>query len=225
VPRPSRSPESIERSRLYLVCEDAGDAGSTARLLDAALRGGVDLIQLRDKDAGDDALLAAAPAFRAAADRHDALFLINDRPDLVAACAADGVHVGQDDVPVAEARRIAGPEAVVGLSTHSPDQLRAAHEAAGDDRPDYISVGPVWATPTKPGRPAAGLEYVRTAAAEAELPWFAIGGIDAGNIAEVLTAGATRVVVVRAIRDAPDPEAAAAGLRAAVESGPIGAAS
>ena len=213
----------IRRSRLYLVCESAGEPVATARLLDGALRGGVDLIQLRDKNAGDEALLAAAPAFREAADRHGALFLINDRPDLVAACRADGVHVGQDDVPVGEARRIAGPGAVVGLSTHGPAQLRAAHAASGTERPDYISVGPVWATPTKPGRPAAGIDYVRTAAAEAELPWFAIGGIDAGNVGEVAAAGATRIVVVRAIRDAPDPEVAAAQLRVAIGAGRVAA--
>ncbi len=222
--RPSRSSEAISRSRLYLVCESVGEPETTTRLLDAALRGGVDLIQLRDKDASDEALTAAAPTFREAADRHDALFLINDRPDLVAACAADGVHVGQDDIPVAEARRIAGPDIVVGLSTHEPEQLRAAHAAAGEDRPDYISVGPVWATPTKPGRPASGLDYVRTAAAEAELPWFAIGGIDAGNVEQVIAAGATRIVVVRAIRDASDPEAAAAGLRDAIATGQVEAA-
>ncbi len=219
MPRPV---DEINRSRLYLVCESVGDAGATAQLLEEALRGGVDLIQLRDKDASDESLLAAAPTFREAADRHGALFLINDRPDLVAACAADGVHVGQDDAGVAEARRVAGPDAVVGLSTHSPAQLRAAHRATGDDRPDYISVGPVWRTPTKPGRPAAGLDYVRHAAAEAALPWFAIGGIDAANVAEVLAAGASRIVVVRAVRDADEPAAAAAGLRAAIDADPLG---
>lgn len=204
--------EQIERARLYFVCEGGEDDGARDRLLEAALAGGADLIQLRDKDADDDRILAAAPAFRAAADRHGALFLINDRPDLVVACKADGVHVGQDDTPVAEARELAGPEAIVGLSTHSPEQLRAAEAATGDARPDYISVGPVWATPTKPGRPAAGIEYVKTAADEAELPWFAIGGIEPGNLAVVVAAGATRVVVVRAIRDADEPEAVASSL-------------
>jgi len=208
----ARPTAQLERSRLYLVCEAGADPAALERLLEAALAGGVDLIQLRDKDAGDERLLAAAPVFRAAADRHGALYLINDRPDLVAACAADGVHVGQDDAPVAEARRLAGPDALVGLSTHSPEQLRAAGDAAGDARPDYISVGPVWETPTKPGRPAAGIGYVERAAAEAELPWFAIGGIGPDNLAAVAAAGAERVVVVRAIRDADDPEAAAAAL-------------
>jgi thiamine-phosphate pyrophosphorylase len=204
----------LERSRLYFVCEGGDDPEALGRLLEAALAGGVDLIQLRDKDADDERLRSAAPAFRAAADRHDALFVINDRPDLVAACGADGVHVGQDDTPVAEARRLAGPDAIVGLSTHSPEQLRAASDASGAGRPDYISVGPVWETPTKPGRPAAGLEYVELAAEEAELPWFAIGGIEPGNLAAVLAAGAERIVVVRAIRDAADPEAVAAALSA-----------
>ena len=213
MPKPT---EQLDQACLYFVCEAGDDPPALATLLEAALAGGTDLIQLRDKDADDERLLAAAPAFRAAADRHRALFLINDRPDLVAACAADGVHVGQDDVPVAEARRLAGPEAIVGLSTHSAEQLRAAHAATGDARPDYVSVGPVWPTPTKPGRPAAGLEYVELAAAEAELPWFAIGGIEPGNLAVVIAAGARRVVVVRAIRDADDPESIASSLASAL---------
>ena len=208
----SKHSQQLDRARLYFVCEGGEDSEARDRLLEAALAGGADLIQLRDKDADDDRILAAAPAFRAAADRHDALFILNDRPDLVAACKADGVHVGQDDMPVAEARDLAGPDAIVGLSTHSPEQLRAAEAATGDARPDYISVGPVWATPTKPGRPAAGIEYVKTAADEAELPWFAIGGIEPGNLAVVVAAGATRVVVVRAIRDADEPEAVASSL-------------
>jgi thiamine-phosphate pyrophosphorylase len=214
MPRPT---DMLETSRLYFVCEDSDDPTALAALLDGALSGGVDLIQLRDKSADDERLLRAAPIFREAGNRHNALFLINDRPDLVAPCRADGVHVGQNDTPVAEARLVAGPNAIIGLSTHGPDQLRSAHRAVGDSRPDYISVGPVWATPTKPGRPAAGIDYVRLAAEEAELPWFAIGGIDASNAAEVVDAGARRLVVVRAIRDAPDPAAAAAGLRAALD--------
>jgi len=214
----ARPVAALDRARLYLVCE-GGDPERTGPMLDAALRGGVDLIQLRDKDAAEDSLLASAPTFRAAADRHDALFILNDRPDLVAATGADGVHVGQDDTAVAEARQQAGPEAVVGLSTHGPEQLRTACEAEGPARPDYISVGPVWATPTKPGRPAAGIEYVRLAAREATIPWFAIGGIDGGNAGEIVAAGATRAVVVRAIRDARDPLAAAAELAAALGGG------
>ncbi len=215
MPKPT---EQLDRSRLYFVCEAGADPARLESLLEAALAGGADLIQLRDKDADDERLLAAAPTFRAAADRHDALFLINDRPDLVAACAADGVHVGQDDTGVTEARRIAGPDAIVGLSTHSPEQLDAAHATEGDARPDYLSVGPVWATPTKPGRPPAGTEYVEFAAAKASLPWFAIGGIEPGNLAVVIAAGARRVVVVRAIRDADEPEAVAASLRSGLET-------
>jgi thiamine-phosphate pyrophosphorylase len=139
----------------------------------------------------------------------------------VAACGADGVHVGQDDMPVAEARRVAGGDVLVGLSTHSPEQLDAAL-ASGEA--DQLSVGPVWETPTKEGRPAAGLDYVRHAAqVAADRPWFAIGGIDLGNVREVIEAGASRVVVVRAIRDAADPGAAAAALRAALEEAEVGA--
>jgi thiamine-phosphate pyrophosphorylase len=214
--------DKLRSARLYFVCEAGDDLRALDALLDSALAGGVDVIQLRDKDAGEGRILEAAPLYRAAADRHGALFFLNDRPDLVAACAADGIHVGQDDAAVAEARALAGPDALVGLSTHRPEQLAAARAASGADRPDYVSVGPVWATPTKPGRPAAGLDYVAHAAANegaAPLPWFAIGGIDLGNVAEVCDAGASRIVVVRAIRDAADPEGAAAELRQAIVAG------
>ena len=202
--------ERIAAARLYLVC----DARPRA-FLEAALRGGVDVIQLRDKRLGDDELIAAASEFRAAADAYGALFVLNDRPDLVAACRADGVHVGQDDAPPAAARALAGPDAIVGRSTHAPAQAAAAD---ADPDVDYLAVGPVHATPTKPGRPAAGLEYVTHAAAHVTKPWFAIGGLHAGNVGQVLDRGATRVVVVRAIAEAGDPEAAARALRAALES-------
>lgn len=216
--------DKLARARLYFVCDATPALHDPELLLDRALCGGVDIVQLRDHNASDDALLAAAPIFRAAADRHDALFILNDRPDLVAAAKADGVHVGQDDTPVAAARAAAGEDAIVGLSSHRPEQLAAALAADGPSRPDYISIGPVWATPTKPGRPAAGLDYVRHAAAHAgDLPWFAIGGIDATNIGEVAAAGASRVVVVRALRDVSDPQGAARGLLAALSS-PAGAA-
>jgi thiamine-phosphate pyrophosphorylase len=207
--------ERIAAARLYLVCDARPQA-----FLDAALRGGVDAIQLRDKALGDEELVAAARAFRAAADAHGALFILNDRPDLVAACAADGVHVGQDDAPVAAARALVGPERIVGRSTHAPEQGAAAD---ADPDVDYLAVGPVHATPTKPGRPAAGLEYVAWAAAHVLTPWFAIGGLDAGNLGEALARGATRAVVVRAIAGADDPEAAARALRAALEA-PVAAA-
>jgi thiamine-phosphate pyrophosphorylase len=202
--------ERIAGARLYLVC----DARPRA-FLDAALRGGVDVVQLRDKTLGDAGLVAAAREFRAAADAHGALFVLNDRPDLVAACAADGVHVGQDDEPPAAARAVVGPDAIVGRSTHAPAQADAAD---ADPDVDYLAVGPVHATPTKPGRPAAGLGYVAYAAARVQRPWFAIGGLDAGNVESVLDAGATRIVVVRAIAEAADPEAAASELRAALEA-------
>ena len=177
------------------------------------------MIQLREKAPRcAEEIVALAEPFRRAADKHDALFFLNDHPELVEACGADGVHVGQDDLPVAEARAQAGAGALVGLSTHSPAQLDAALAAMGDARPDQISAGPVWETPTKEGRPAAGLELIRHARAVAgDAPWFAIGGIDGSNVADVLDAGAKRIVVVRAIRDAADPEAAARELRARLD--------
>jgi thiamine-phosphate pyrophosphorylase len=210
--------ERLRRARLYFVTDvRPGLEG----LLAAALAGGVDMVQLRDKSASDDELVRAAAVFRRLCDEHGALFWLNDRPDLATACGADGVHVGQDDMAVAEARRVSGDDVLVGLSTHSPEQLDAAL-AAGEA--DQLSVGPVWETPTKAGRPAAGLDYVRYAArAAGERPWFAIGGIDLDNVREVIAAGASRVVVVRAIRDAEDPRAAAAALREALEEAEVGA--
>jgi thiamine-phosphate pyrophosphorylase len=193
--------ERLRRARLYLVVEAAAEP-----VVGPALRGGVDMVQLRDKDASDDAILSAAARFRSLCAEHGALFWLNDRPDLVRAAGADGVHLGQDDLPVSEAREQLGPDVLIGLSTHSPEQFDAALRSEADQ----LSVGPVWETPTKAGRPAAGLDYVRYAATHgAEVPWFAIGGIDAGNVGEVVAAGARRVVVVRAIRDADDPERAA----------------
>jgi thiamine-phosphate pyrophosphorylase len=201
--------ERLAEARLYLVC----DARPRA-FLDAALRGGADVIQLRDKTLDDAGLVAAAREFRAAADAHGALFILNDRPDLVGPCRADGVHLGQDDEAPAAARAVVGPEAIVGRSTHAPAQAR---EAEQDPDVDYLAAGPVHATPTKPGRPAAGLDYIAHVAATARKPWFAIGGLDAGNVHEVLERGARRVVVVRAITEAADPEPAARELRAALE--------
>jgi thiamine-phosphate pyrophosphorylase len=136
-------------------------------------------------------------------------FILNDRPDLVEACGADGVHVGQDDMAPAEARAIVGPDRIVGRSTHAPEQADAAQ---ADPDVDYLAVGPVWATPTKLGRPPAGLDYVEYAARTVTKPWFAIGGIDGDNLATVAARGARRIVVVRAIAEADDPEAAARGL-------------
>jgi thiamine-phosphate pyrophosphorylase len=209
------SPRSrIASTRLYLVC----DARPRA-FLEAALRGGVDIIQLRDKSLGEEGLIRAAREFRAAADAAGALFILNDRPDLVEACAADGVHVGQDDGTTAAARGAVGPDRIVGRSTHAPDQGAVAD---ADPDIDYLVVGPVHETPTKPGRPAAGPGYVAWAAAHVRTPWFAIGGLDAGNAGAVAALGANRIVVVRAITQAADPEAAARTLRDALEV-PVGA--
>jgi thiamine-phosphate pyrophosphorylase len=208
--------ERLRRARLYFVVEAAG-----AEAARAALAGGADMVQLRDKAADDDELLHAAAEFRRGCDEHGALFWLNDRPDLALAAGADGVHVGQGDMTVEEARSVVGPDLLIGLSTHSLAQFDAA---LGSDA-DQLSVGPVFETPTKAGRPAAGLEYVRYAASRgsAERPWFAIGGIDLDNVHDVLAAGAERIVVVRAIRDAADPRAAAAALRAALdEAAPVG---
>jgi thiamine-phosphate pyrophosphorylase len=214
--------DRIASAHLYLVC-DARSGGRSLRrrdkralraFLDAALAGGVDLVQLRDKTLPDEELMEAASVFRKAADGADALFILNDRPDLVEWCCADGVHVGQEDGSVADARAAVGPDRIVGRSTHAPEQGAAAD---ADPDVDYLAVGPVHATPTKPGRPAAGLEYVAWAAANVTTPWFAIGGLDAGNVGEATASGARRIVVVRAIAGAADPEAAARELRERLE--------
>lgn len=202
----------LAAARVYLVCDARPDP-----FLLAALRGGVDVVQLRCKDADAGAILAAGARFARVCAEHGALFIVNDRPDLAARLGADGVHVGQDDVSVAQARELVGPERLVGLSTHTPEQIDAAARAA----PDYIGVGPVHATPTKPGRPPVGLELVRYAARSTPLPWFAIGGIDAGNIAAVRAAGARRVAVARALTGAEDVRSAARALRRALEAGDV----
>jgi thiamine-phosphate pyrophosphorylase len=198
--------ERLGRARLYLVI----DADAAGRVVPAALDGGVDIVQLREKSARDESVVEAGRRLRELCDEHGALLIVNDRPDLAAACSADGVHVGQDDMELDETRELVGDELLVGISTHSPEQV----DVALDSTADYLGVGPVYSTPTKPGREPVGLELVRYAAEHAAAkPWFAIGGIDAGNAAAVAAAGATRIAVVRAIRDADDPRAAAAALR------------
>lgn len=201
----------LQTARLYLIASDRPGGRPLADVLGPALEGGVDLFQLRAKAAPDEAVLAAAAVARDLCAAAGALFFVNDRPDLAAAVDADGVHVGQDDMPVAHAREIVGAGRLVGLSTHTPADIDAADA-------DLIGVGPVHATPTKAGRPAVGLELVRYAAAHARMPWFAIGGIDEGNVAAVLGAGATRVSVVRAIAEAADPRGAAHRLRETLET-------
>jgi thiamine-phosphate pyrophosphorylase len=197
--------QQLNDSRVYLVLE----ADAAERVVPAALRGGVDIVQLRDKDASDDQIVAAGRALRDVCHQAGALFVINDRPDLAVACEADGVHVGQDDMAIAEARAVVGPDRIVGTSTHSPAQVDAA-EAADVD---YYACGPVFETPTKPGRPAVGWDLISYAAGRASKPWVAIGGIDLKTAPSAAAAGASRVVVVRAIRDADDPESVARDLR------------
>ena len=177
-------------------------------MLNAAMSGGAGLIELRDREHPRNAIERSGQTFRRLANTYVALFIVNDDPHLALELRADGVHVGRDDMDPAEARKIMGPDAIIGLSTHSREQIQAAAEAPVD----YISVGPIWETPTKEGRPATGLDLIREAAEIADRPWFAIGGIDTENADEVVSAGAERLCVVRAIRDAADPRAAAATL-------------
>ena len=208
--------ERLAAAHVYFVCEARPHGRDSRPLLDAAIRGGAGIVQLRDKDLSDEELVEAARPFREAADAGGALFILNDRPDLVQPTAADGVHVGQDDVPVAEARAIVGEDALVGLSTHSEEQVHEASAAESANRPDQLSVGPVWETPTKEGRPATGLGLIEFAARNATIPWFAIGGITPETAPQVAAVGARRAVVVRAVRDADDPEAAARAVYSAM---------
>jgi thiamine-phosphate pyrophosphorylase len=203
--------ERLRTARLYLVCEALPRGGEPEPLLQAALTGGVDIVQLREKELDQDTIIRSARTFRRLCDTFSTLFIVNDDPHLARRCDADGVHLGQGDVGAEEARELLGPDAVIGLSTHSEEQI-----AASAGRPvDYISVGPIWETPTKEGRPAVGLDLIRHAAEQAPHPFFAIGGIDPSNAGEVVEAGAQRLCAVRAIRDSADPEAAAAALRQA----------
>jgi thiamine-phosphate pyrophosphorylase len=203
--------ERLRTARLYFCCEARPNGEDPEPLLAAALRGGVDIVQLREKSLPRREIELAAQTFRRLCDTYSALFIVNDDPGLARTCNADGVHVGQGDLAAAEARALLGPEAIIGLSTHSEEQIAASAEAPVD----YISVGPIWETPTKQGRPAVGLGLISHAAAQAPHPFFAIGGIDSSNASGVVEAGARRLCVVRAIRDAADPTAAAEALRSA----------
>jgi thiamine-phosphate pyrophosphorylase len=193
-----RRRQLLQESKLYLVTAPAPDL--VARV-EGALQGGLTLVQYRDKNGNDDERLSIAQQLCELCHKYNALFLLNDRVDIALAVNADGVHLGQQDLPIAVARQILGTHKIIGRSTTNPDEMeRAIKEGA-----DYIGVGPVYDTPTKAGKAAAGLEYVRYAQQNATIPWFAIGGIDANNIQDVLKAGATRVAVVRAIVQAEQP--------------------
>jgi thiamine-phosphate pyrophosphorylase len=214
--------ERLANARLYLCTDARRERGDLAEFADAALAGGVDIIQLRDKGStGEQQLgpleardeLAALEILADAARRHGALVAVNDRADIARAAGADVLHLGQDDLPLAVARDIIGPNTLIGRSAHDDGQVAAAIA----EPVDYFCVGPCWPTPTKPGRPAPGLPLVTAAAGMApDKPWFAIGGIDAARLPEVLAAGARRIVVVRAITGAEDPRAAAERLSSAL---------
>jgi thiamine-phosphate pyrophosphorylase len=194
-------------ARLYLCTDARRSRGDLVPFLDAVLGAGVDIVQLREKglEAGEE--LALLEVFADACRRHGRLLAVNDRADVALAAGADVLHLGQDDLPVPVARQILGPGPVIGRSSHSPDQADAA---AAEPGVDYFCAGPVWTTPTKPGRPATGPGLLTHVANQAPArPWYAIGGISLARLDEVLAAGATRVVVVRAITEADDPAAAA----------------
>ena len=219
-------------ARLYLCTDARRDRGDFADFVDAAFAGGVDIIQLRDKSLEAAEELELLEVLHTAAQRHGRLWAVNDRADIASLSGAPVFHIGQKDISLDAARGFLGKDAVIGLSTHSPKQVDAAIAAAPSRKGlDYFCVGPVWATPTKPGRAAVGLDLVRYAAqaigrADAEgtgkvdgvMPWFAIGGIDLSNVEQVVEAGARRIVVVRAITDAADPAHAAGALLAALDA-------
>jgi thiamine-phosphate pyrophosphorylase len=205
--------QRLQWARLYFVCDALPHEKDPESMLNAAMTGGAGLIELRDRERPRRVIERSGHTFRRLANTYSALFIVNDDPYLALELRADGVHVGQDDMDPAEARRIMGPDAIIGLSTHTREQI----EAAAESPVDYISVGPIWETPTKEGRPATGLGLIREAAEAARKPWFAIGGIDTGNVDQVVDAGASRLCVVRAIRDAEDPRAAATTLFDAVD--------
>ena len=208
---PGRSAAILGGRRLYLCTPDRPDL---ATFLEACLRGGVDIVQLREKRLEARPLLARARLAALVCRDHGVPFILNDRPDLALEAGADGVHVGQDDAPPALARRVLGADALVGLSTHAPPEL----EAAARQPVDYLSAGPVSATPTKPGRPGTGLGYLRQARAGATKPWFVTGGVAPETVPAMAAAGATRFVVVRWLTEAADPEGAARALARAIDA-------
>ncbi len=190
--------QQLLRSQLYLV---TSPRDNLLPVVEAALQGGLTLVQYRDKTSDDGVKLANVRQMSELCHRYDALLIVNDRVDLAIAVDADGVHLGQQDLPVAEARKLLGPGRIIGCSTTNGEEMQRAIDAGAD----YIGVGPVYETPTKPNKPAAGLDYVRYAASKSPVPWFAIGGIDINNLDEVLNAGAQRVATVRSIMDAEQP--------------------
>jgi thiamine-phosphate pyrophosphorylase len=200
--------QRLASGKLYVIL-----AARQIAVASAALDGGADVVQLRDKHAGDGELIAAGRELRRLCDRHGALLIVNDRPDLAVACGADGVHLGQDDEPLSSARATVGPDLLIGVSTHTPAQIAAAE----DSDADYLGVGPVYETPTKPGVEPVGLDLVRAAVTLTRKPFFAIGGIDSERAHEVIASGASRIAVVRAIADADDPRAAASTLSQSLE--------
>ncbi len=200
--------------RLYLCTADRPDL---AAFLAACIAGGVDVVQLRDKALDARPLLARARLAAQVCADHGVPFVLNDRPDLAIECGAAGVHVGQDDAPASLARRIVGPDAIVGLSTHAPAEL----DASAGEPADYVSVGPVAATPTKPGRPGTGLDYLRYAARTATRPWFVTGGVTPETLPAMLDAGARRFVVVRWLTESADPTAAARAVRQVIDEVPL----
>lgn len=203
--------KALESARLYLCTDARTERGDFAEFLHRAYDGGVDIIQLRDKKITAGEELELLGVLRSVAEEHGKLWSVNDRADLASLSGAPVFHIGQQDLPVPAARTLLGASVGIGLSSHTPEQAAAA---AADPETDYFCVGPLWATPTKPGRAAVGLEMVEYAASlQTGKPWFAIGGIDLGNVASVVAAGAQRIVVVRAITDAADPTAAARELR------------
>jgi len=201
----------VNLGRLYLCTPDRPDL---AEFLDACLRGGVDIVQLRDKQLDTRALIDRALLALDVCRTHDVPFIVNDRPDLALHVDAHGVHVGQDDAPPGLARQLLGDHKLVGLSTHAPAEL----DAAAAEPVDYISVGPITETPTKPGRAGTGLDYVRYAAENTERPYFVTGGVTPETVPTIAAAGARRFVVVRYLTESSEPYAAAARLRAAIDA-------